>query len=117
VVTITTQTTDLADRDRQARPGTYAESKDEMVREADDTADRKEPIEVWLTKRNIGITCRVVKEDKSATELDAESLSMRGAMSAWASHSSARCWPDPKDRSVQWTVVTFLAMGDRVGRE
>jgi hypothetical protein len=46
----------------------------------------KESIQVWLTKRNIGITCRVVKEDESATELDADSLSMRGArreITAW----------------------------------
>jgi hypothetical protein len=50
-----------------------------MVKEADDSADGKEPIEVWLTKRNIGITCRVVKQDQSATELDAGLLSMRGA--------------------------------------
>lgn len=39
----------------------------------------KSPIEVWLTKANIGITCRVVHEDESTEELQVDSLSMRGA--------------------------------------
>jgi hypothetical protein len=45
-----------------------------MVKEANDSADKEEPIEVWLTKRNIGVTCGVVNGDESATELDVDSL-------------------------------------------
>jgi hypothetical protein len=37
------------------------------------------PIEVWLTQRNMQITCRVVHEDESTAELEIDSLSMRGA--------------------------------------
>jgi hypothetical protein len=55
----------------------YAERKDEMVKAAG--GNERKPIEVWLTRRNIEITCRVVNEDETATELDVDSLSMRGA--------------------------------------
>jgi hypothetical protein len=37
------------------------------------------PIEVWLSQRNLLITCRVVNEDESTEEWPADSLSMRGA--------------------------------------
>ncbi len=37
------------------------------------------PIEVWLTKKNMVVTCRVVHEDESIEELGVDSLSMRGA--------------------------------------
>jgi hypothetical protein len=37
------------------------------------------PLEVWLSKDNLEITCRVVFNDESATELEVGSLSMRGA--------------------------------------
>ena len=40
---------------------------------------RPSPVEVWLTKRNIAVTCMVVREDESTEELDVDSLSMRGA--------------------------------------
>ena len=40
---------------------------------------RKPPIEVWLTKQNIEITCRVVHEDETTEDYDVDSLSMRGA--------------------------------------
>lgn len=63
-----------ADMIRQA----YAERTDEMVKTASGE-DKREPIEVWLTRRNIGITCRVIHEDESADELEVDSLSMRGA--------------------------------------
>jgi hypothetical protein len=44
------------------------------------TLDEKAgPIEVWLTQNNIEIKCMVVHEDESATYLDVDSLSMRGA--------------------------------------
>jgi hypothetical protein len=44
------------------------------------------PIEVWLTKTNIQVTCRVIFEDETDSELRVDSLSMRGAqreMTAW----------------------------------
>jgi hypothetical protein len=37
------------------------------------------PVEVWLSKRNLSITCRVVFEDEAVKQLDVRSLSMRGA--------------------------------------
>jgi hypothetical protein len=37
------------------------------------------PVEVWLTQKNMQITCRVVYEDESTAELEVDSLSMRGA--------------------------------------
>lgn len=37
------------------------------------------PIEVWLSKRNLNITCRVVFENETVKELSVRSLSMRGA--------------------------------------
>jgi hypothetical protein len=53
------------------------------------TAAREErpgPIEAWLSKPNIEVTCRIVREDETATEIDVTSLSMRGAqreITAW----------------------------------
>ena len=45
-----------------------------------DTKERKAgPIEVWLSKPNIEITCTVVRDDETTTRLDIDSLSMRGA--------------------------------------
>jgi hypothetical protein len=44
------------------------------------------PIEVWLSKPNMQVTCRIVFEDESASGLDMDSLSMRGAqreITAW----------------------------------
>ena len=40
---------------------------------------RPSPIEVWLTQRNIEITCQVVHEDESTEQLGVDSVSMRGA--------------------------------------
>jgi hypothetical protein len=37
------------------------------------------PIEVWLSQRNMQVTCTVVHEDESTRQLDISSLSMRGA--------------------------------------
>jgi hypothetical protein len=37
------------------------------------------PLEVWLTNRNIEVTCMVVHEDETTTQLEVDSLSMRGA--------------------------------------
>lgn len=37
------------------------------------------PIEVWLSRQNMVIKCRVVRQDESTVELDVDSLSMRGA--------------------------------------
>lgn len=42
-------------------------------------AQQRKPIEVWLTRRNLAVTCRVVHEDESTDEYDVQSLSMRGA--------------------------------------
>jgi hypothetical protein len=44
------------------------------------------PIEVWLTKRNIEVMCRVVHEDETVDELSVESLSMRGAQREITGH-------------------------------
>jgi hypothetical protein len=44
------------------------------------------PIEVWLTKANIEVICRVIFEDETDYTLPVDSLSMRGAqreMTAW----------------------------------
>jgi hypothetical protein len=38
-----------------------------------------DPIEVWITKRNLSVTCRVAFDNETVTELDVRSLSMRGA--------------------------------------
>jgi hypothetical protein len=37
------------------------------------------PIEVWLTQRNMEVTCRIVHEDETVETVDVDSLSMRGA--------------------------------------
>jgi hypothetical protein len=37
------------------------------------------PIEVWLSRANMKITCTVVLEDETTSALDVKSLSMRGA--------------------------------------
>jgi hypothetical protein len=37
------------------------------------------PIEVWLTQKNLEITCLEVHEDETTEERDVDSLSMRGA--------------------------------------
>jgi len=37
------------------------------------------PIEVWLTRNNLAVTCRAVHEDESTDEYEVDSLSMRGA--------------------------------------
>lgn len=37
------------------------------------------PIEVWLSKANIQVTCTIVREDETTTSLEVDSLSMRGA--------------------------------------
>ena len=42
-------------------------------------APAKKPVEVWLTQRNLEVTCRVVNEDESVEGLTVDSLSMRGA--------------------------------------
>lgn len=41
--------------------------------------DASGPIEVWLTQKNLEVTCSIVHEDESTTGLDVDSLSMRGA--------------------------------------
>jgi hypothetical protein len=38
-----------------------------------------DPIEVWLSQDNMVVTCRVVFEDESVTDLHVDSLSLRGA--------------------------------------
>lgn len=44
-----------------------------------DTKNTKpSPIEVWLSQNNMKITCMVVNEDETTSELDVDSLSMRG---------------------------------------
>jgi len=43
------------------------------------TEKKPSPIEVWLSQRNMLITCRVVHEDESTRELEVDSISMRGA--------------------------------------
>jgi hypothetical protein len=37
------------------------------------------PVEVWLSQVNIEVTCMIVREDESTTNLDIGALSMRGA--------------------------------------
>jgi hypothetical protein len=45
-----------------------------------DTKNEKAgPIEVWLSKNNLEVTCRMVREDETTATLDVDSLSMRGA--------------------------------------
>jgi hypothetical protein len=51
-----------------------------------DLDTNRQPIEVWLVKRNIAVNCRFVFEDETATERPVQSLSMRGAqreITAW----------------------------------
>ncbi|MGH3685132.1 MAG: hypothetical protein ACRDSM_08775 [Pseudonocardiaceae bacterium] len=44
-----------------------------------DRATKTGPIEVSLRQVNLDITCTIVHDDESTRELDADSLSMRGA--------------------------------------
>lgn len=37
------------------------------------------PVEIWLSKANIEITCTMVREDETTEPLKVNSLSMRGA--------------------------------------
>ncbi|MGH3226900.1 MAG: hypothetical protein ACRDPY_50855 [Streptosporangiaceae bacterium] len=37
------------------------------------------PVEVWLTQKNLVVTCQVVREDETTITLEVGSLSMRGA--------------------------------------
>jgi hypothetical protein len=37
------------------------------------------PIEVWLTRKNLEVTCMVVHQDETTHKLDVDSLSLRGA--------------------------------------
>lgn len=41
--------------------------------------DNQGPVEVWLSRQNMEVTCLVVFEDESTDSLDIDSLSMRGA--------------------------------------
>jgi hypothetical protein len=41
--------------------------------------DADGPIEVWLSQKNMAVTCRVVFEDESVGHLEVDSLSLRGA--------------------------------------
>lgn len=44
------------------------------------------PIEVWLSQKNMQVSCTVVYEDESTEGLDVDSLSLRGAqreMTGW----------------------------------
>jgi hypothetical protein len=41
--------------------------------------DSASPIEIWLSKRNLSITCRLVFDNEAAVEVQVSSLSMRGA--------------------------------------
>ncbi|WP_329064904.1 hypothetical protein [Amycolatopsis sp. NBC_01480] len=41
--------------------------------------DASAPIEVWLTQKNIEVNCMVVFDGEETTQLDVDSLSMRGA--------------------------------------
>ena len=44
------------------------------------------PIEVWLSQKNMEITCTVVLEDERTSSLDVNSLSMRGAQREITGH-------------------------------
>jgi hypothetical protein len=44
------------------------------------------PIEVWLSQKNMEITCAIVYEDESTEYLDVDSLSMRGAQREITGH-------------------------------
>lgn len=46
---------------------------------ANTTDTKLTPIEVWLSQRNMAVTCRVVHEDETTVELEVVSLSVRGA--------------------------------------
>jgi hypothetical protein len=53
------------------------------------TLDASGPIEVWLTQKNMEITCMVVYEDESTGGVDVDSLSLRGAqreITGWVVH-------------------------------
>jgi len=50
------------------------------------TLKDNKPVEIWLTKTNIAVTCSIVFEDETGDHLDVDSLSMRGAqreMTSW----------------------------------
>lgn len=42
-------------------------------------SDSAGPIEVWLSKRNLNINCRVVFDSEATEQVPVRSLSMRGA--------------------------------------
>ena len=41
--------------------------------------DASSPVEIWLTQKNMEITCMVVFDDETTESIEVESLSMRGA--------------------------------------
>lgn len=46
---------------------------------ANTTNTRPTPIEVWLSRTNMAINCRVVHEDETTNTLPVDALSVRGA--------------------------------------
>jgi hypothetical protein len=48
--------------------------------------EKRSPIEVWLSQRNMEVSCTVVHEDESTGHLTVDSLSMRGAMREMTGH-------------------------------
>ncbi len=55
--------------------------------DAMDSKPKPQPIEMWLTQKNMEVSCTVAREDETTTELDVQSLSIRGAqreMTGWA---------------------------------
>jgi len=39
----------------------------------------RQPVEVWLTQRNLAVDCRIVREDETSDDYDMNSMSLRGA--------------------------------------
>ncbi len=75
------------------------------------------PIEVWLTQKNIGVTCLVANEDETTYQLDVDSLSMRGAQREITGYLIGQdyapvgrwqiCSEDEDDETVRETVRKF----------
>ena len=59
------------------------------------------PIEVWLSRRNTGITCTVVTEDERTSSLEVDSLSMRGAQREMTGYLIARGYSPVGDWEVE----------------
>jgi hypothetical protein len=64
------------------------------------------PIEVWLSQKNMQVTCTVVHEDEHTETLDVDALSMRGAQREMTDWFIAQGYKPAGRWSIELTEVT-----------